>query len=87
MEYTFIAGVLLIVIIYLLKKISMLESRIKGLEYTLDHVAYEVELPELPVNDELRKLIKEGKDVKAVKRTRETLGLSLVEAKKYVDAL
>lgn len=85
MNYIFLGT--LLVIIFLLKKLSTLEGRIKGLEYTLDQVTNEVELPEKPINDELRKLLKEGEDVKAVKGVREALGLSLVEAKKYVDAL
>ena len=33
------------------------------------------------------KLIKDGKDVKAIKKARETLGLSLLEGKEYIDKL
>lgn len=46
-----------------------------------------MELTENPINDELRKLIKDGKDIKAVKKARETLGLSLLEGKEYIDKL
>lgn len=86
MELTF-AAILLLVIMYLLHRIDKLEGRIKGMRYRLDQVAKQVDVPEPPINDELRKLIKEGEDVRAVKKARETLGLSLVEGKQYVDAL
>ncbi|WP_373893328.1 hypothetical protein [Virgibacillus sp. CBA3643] len=86
MDFTF-AAILLLVIMYLLHRIDKLEGRIKGMRYRLDQVAKQVDVPEPPINDELRKLIKEGEDVKAVKEAREALGLSLVEGKQYVDAL
>lgn len=86
MEFTF-AAILLLVIMYLLHRIDKLEGRIKGMRYRLDQVANQVDVPEPLINDELRKLIKEGEDVRAVKKARETLGLSLVEGKQYVDAL
>lgn len=58
-----------------------LEGRIKGMQYTLDQFSQQSDLPEHPINDELRKLIKEGEDVRAIKRARETLGLTLLEGK------
>ncbi|WP_246001107.1 hypothetical protein [Oceanobacillus piezotolerans] len=64
-----------------------LEGRIKGRQYNLDQLSKQLELPENPINDELRALIKDGKDVKAVKKARETLGLSLLEGKNYIDKL
>ncbi|MBY7144069.1 hypothetical protein KFZ56_13635 [Virgibacillus sp. NKC19-3] len=72
---------------YLLHRIDKLEGRIKGMRYRLDQVAKQVDVPEPPINDELRELIKEGEEVRAVKEAREALGLSLVEGKQYVDAL
>lgn len=39
------------------------------------------------LNNELWKFLNEGNDIKAVKRVREALGLSLIEAKQYIDAL
>ncbi|WP_309228302.1 hypothetical protein [Virgibacillus saliphilus] len=86
MEFTF-PVLLLIVIMYLLHRIDKLEGRIKGMRYRLDQVAKQVDVPEPPINDELRELIKEGEEVRAVKEAREALGLSLVEGKQYVDAL
>lgn len=86
MEYILII-IAFLVIINLTAKVNKLEDRIKGMQYYLDQVTKQSGLPENPVNDELRELIKEGKDVKAVKKTRETLGLSLIEGKKYIDKL
>lgn len=66
---------------------NKLEGRIKRMQYTLDQVTKQSGLPENPINDELRKLIKEGEDIKAIKKARETLGLSLIEGKEYIDKL
>ena len=59
----------------------------KGLEYTLEQMSKQVDVPENPINNELRQMLIEGNDIKAVKRVRETLGLTLLEAKKYIDVL
>jgi ribosomal protein L7/L12 len=61
--------------------VGKLEGRIKRMQFTLDQITQQSGLPENPINDELRKLIKEGEDVKAIKKARETLGLSLLEGK------
>ena len=86
MEYI-ILGVLLVIIFMLYDKLTKLEMRFNRMKATLDQIANQVEVSEHPINDELRKLLKEGKDVQAVKKAREVLGLSLLEAKLYVDAL
>ncbi|HEY2491346.1 MAG TPA: hypothetical protein VGI33_00185 [Paenibacillus sp.] len=86
MEYTLMSIVLLL-LIYLIVTIDKLQGHIKSMQYTLDQVAKKVEIPEAPINDDLRKLLKVEKDVQAVKLVRENMGLSLIEAKKYVDAL
>lgn len=82
----------LVVIVFLLvttvsSKINSLETRIKSLKFTLDQVAKHVDVPEHPINEKLRNLLKEGKEVQAVKEARQGLGLSLLEAKQYVDGL
>ncbi|HLR41265.1 MAG TPA: hypothetical protein VK091_06270 [Virgibacillus sp.] len=87
MDVSFIDAILLAGIAYLLFINSKMDDRIKGMKISLDHMRKAMDLPEDPINDELRELIREGKEVKAVKKTREALGLSLVEGKKYVDAL
>lgn len=84
---TFLEWVVLVGIIYLLFQVIKLQEDVKGIKYTLGRIANQMDLPENPINDELRDLIKEGKNVQAVKLARETLGLSLLEGKQYVDAL
>ena len=76
-----------LIIISLSAKVEKLEGRIKRIQFTLDQLTQQSGLPENPINDELRKLIKDGEDVKAIKKARETLGLSLLEGKEYIDKL
>ena len=90
MEFNFTTILLLFIggfLLYLVGKMEKMENDIKGIKSTVDLISKQVGVPEDPVNEELRQLLAEGNDVKAVKRARETLGLSLVEAKKYIDAL
>ncbi|OZB94178.1 hypothetical protein [Paenibacillus sp. XY044] len=86
MEYILII-ISLLIIINLWAKVSKLEGRIKGMQYTINQLTQQSGLPEHPINDELRQFIKEGEDVKAIKKIRETLGLSLLEGKEYIDKL
>ena len=86
MEYTLIS-ISFLIVIYLLTRVDKLEGRIKGLQYTIDQLAKQSGISENPINDDLRNLIRVGKDVKAIKKARETLGLSLVEGKEYIDKL
>ncbi|ANS74522.1 hypothetical protein AWM70_07935 [Paenibacillus yonginensis] len=79
--------ILLLIILHLFTKVGQLEGRIKGMQYIINQLTKQVEIPELPINEDLRKLINEGEDVKAIKKTREVLGLSLLEAKAYIDQL
>ena len=87
MEFNIIDVLLLFVCLYLFSTVIKLNSRVKGLEYRLERISPQTELPKDPINNELRQLLNEGNDVKAVKRVRETLGLSLIDAKQYIDAL
>lgn len=83
----FIGFSLLYLIVKIDSRIKKIDNDIKGIKYTLDQISKQVDVPENPINKELRQLINEDNDVKAVKKARETLGLSLLEAKQYVDAL
>lgn len=89
MEYTLLSGflVLAFIILVLYLKVNDLEKRIKAMTRSLDQLAKQSDIPENPINNELRKLIKEGEDVRAIKRAREALGLSLLEGKEYIDEL
>lgn len=86
MEY-YIIIVSFLIVIYLSVKLEKLEGRMKRIQYTLDQLTKQHGLPENPINNELRELIKDREDVKAIKKARETLGLSLLEGKNYIDKL
>ncbi|HBQ75444.1 hypothetical protein ASF99_01090 [Exiguobacterium sp. Leaf187] len=62
----------------ILKKLQRIEEHLGLNEVSLEEAALQVELVQL---------LHEGKTVEAVKRVRETLGSSLLEAKQYVDQL
>ncbi|MBF0707633.1 hypothetical protein IQ283_13630 [Alkalihalobacillus hwajinpoensis] len=68
-------------------QMSSLSGRMKSMHNQLNRMAQHMDLPEHPINDELRELMKEGKTVEAVKKAREEFGLSLLEAKEYVDGI
>lgn len=84
---TFLEWFMLIAIIFLIFRVMTIQEQLKGLTYKIDRIASKVEVPENPINENLRDLLEDGKDVEAVKLARETLGLSLIEGKEYVDAL
>ncbi|MTH55215.1 hypothetical protein GKZ89_17590 [Bacillus mangrovi] len=86
MEY-FVIILFFLVILKLTSKVNKLEDRVKRMQHTVDQVAKDSEMHENPIDLELRKLINEGKDIKAVKKARQTLGLSLLEGKEYIDKL
>ncbi|WP_427138610.1 hypothetical protein [Psychrobacillus psychrodurans] len=86
MEY-YIIIVSFLIVIYLSVKLEKLEGRMKRIQYTLDQLTKQHGLPENPINNELRELIKDREDVKAIKKARENLGLSLLEGKNYIDKL
>lgn len=68
-------------------QIKSMEKRIKTMEATIRQFTADGEVTEPAVNDELRKLVAQGKNVEAIKQAREAFGLSLLEAKQYVDSL
>ena len=57
------------------------------MEETIRQFTADGEIVEPAINDELRKLMAQGKTVEAVKEARQAFGLSLLEAKQYVDSL
>ncbi|MFF2879200.1 hypothetical protein ACFVR2_23195 [Gottfriedia sp. NPDC057991] len=84
-------GLLLIIVFVLITtvidKLNKLENRMKNLKITLDQIATVIKVPEHPINNELRKLMNEGKEIQAIREVRTVLGLSLLEAKHYVHDL
>ena len=81
MDFSFYIVVVFILFIclYLLSTVNKLNSRVKGLEFTLEQMSKQVDVAENPINNELRQLLKEGNDVKAVKRVREIWVLIVAE--------
>ena len=89
-EFIIIGGLVVIILVLITtvsSKLNSLETQIKSMKFTLDQVAKQVDVPEHPISEKLRRLLKEGKGVQAVKEARQVLGLSLLEAKQYVDDL
>ena len=43
--------------LYLLSTVNKLNSRVKGLEYTLEQMSKHVDVPENPINNELRQML------------------------------
>ena len=87
MDFNYIEMMVLIVVLLILSTVIQINGRLKGIKYRLDQLTKQDNVLEYPINDELRKLISNGEEVKAVKKARETLGLSLLEGKQYIDAL
>lgn len=87
MEFSILDALILFICAYLLLIVINLNNRIKVMQSTLKQMTKQTITPDHPINNELRQLLKEGSDVKAVKRAREILGLSLLEAKQYIDKL
>ncbi|MFB1081908.1 hypothetical protein [Jeotgalibacillus sp. JSM ZJ347] len=91
MEFNLIEIITLAAIFYLLSTVFRLEQRVKTLDDKVEQLSAHTDVTDdelhQELQDELKELIHQGKDVQAVKRVRETKGLSLVEAKQYVDTL
>ncbi|KGX89668.1 hypothetical protein [Pontibacillus marinus] len=78
---------ILTILLNVINKVKLLEARVKSMNYTLDQIAEKSNIPENPVNKDLRYLVESEKEVEAVKKAREVFGFSLLEAKKYVDEI
>lgn len=78
----FIAGTLL----YIIASIIQLKNDTARIQRTLNKIAKQVSVSN-EMDDELKSLILEGKQVEAVKRYRFNTGADLLEAKKYIDSL
>jgi len=92
MEYLAIllSLIALIVCLSVYNKVSALEARIKAMQFPRPQ-EFPTAQAEGPTSylgqDEVIRLIHEGKKVEAIKKSRELYGMSLLEAKQYVDDL
>ncbi|WP_375771238.1 hypothetical protein NR798_10160 [Archangium gephyra] len=75
----------------LTRKIDLLERRLRRMDAILNQIANQVGVSVSssvsPMDNELRALVKEDKKLEAIKKVVTELGLSLKEAKAYVEAL
>ena len=87
MESSILIGMLFIILIVSLISPSGSDPRIKLINKKLDRIMEHLGMEEENIDAELIALLKEDKMVAAVKRLREETGMSLKEAKEYVDEL
>jgi len=67
--------------------INQMRNDIKRTNTILESIAKQIGVPEPSVDDEIIKLIEDGKKIKAIKIYRQTTGLGLKESKEYIDML
>lgn len=79
--------VFIIVGMVVMGNLKQVDKEHKQVKNKVDRIKRDVDVSEPEVNEELRTLIEKGEEVKAVKRARQALGLSLLEGKRYVDVL
>lgn len=61
MDISFIELLILVMIIYVFFTVIKFERRLKGITSTLEQISKHVDVPESPVNEQLRELIKDGR--------------------------
>ncbi|AIG26013.1 hypothetical protein [Brevibacillus laterosporus] len=100
MELTIIM-VLVCIVLLLVEKVNRLQNQIKRMNVILQQIAAQVGVTNYsesikpnnnvvlnhPINAKLHRLLAEGKQIEAIKEARIELGLSLIEAKEYVERL
>jgi len=81
-RYWFIEVLTLVAVFYLVTLVVKLEGRLKGMKYTLDQISKKTGVSSGgQIDDELRQLINDGYDIKAIKKARETIDALKVEDK------
>ena len=100
MELTIIM-VLVCIVLLLVEKVNRLQNQIKRMNVILQQIAAQVGVTNYsesikpnnkvvlnhPINAKLHRLLAEGNQIEAIKEARIELGLSLIEAKEYVERL
>lgn len=91
MESMWLVGVALVAVwvvyVVLNQQIQALEVRMKQMSKRIEQLEAEVVLEEPAINEELRRLIAEDQEIRAIKAARVAFGYSLIEAKQYIDGL
>ena len=83
-------GIIILIIggmlLYIMANIIQLKDDVGRTQRTLNKIVEHLNIPD-NIDEELKKLILNGKEIQAVKKYRYETGASLVEAKKYIDTL
>lgn len=83
-------GIIILIIVgmllYIMANIIQLKDDVGRTQRTLNKIVEHLNIPD-NIDEELKKLILNGKEIQAVKKYRYETGASLVEAKKYIDTL
>lgn len=82
-----VLGIAAVAYLLLQERFKALEVRMKHMAKRLGQLEAEANLEEPAINEELRRLIAEGQEVRAIKAARVAFGYSLIEAKHYIDGL
>lgn len=86
MDFTIVF--MLIIGLLILNSINLLNNNIKHMNSTLNKIAKHMGVEDITkIDNVLRSLKSEGSNIEAVKKAREAFGMSLKEAKEYVDNL
>lgn len=64
-----------------------MQEKVNRMNSNLFKVSKQVGVPQSPLGDELKDLVRKGKRIHAIKELREGTGLGLLEDKNYVDSL
>ncbi|RUT35694.1 hypothetical protein EJP77_01355 [Paenibacillus zeisoli] len=87
MGENWITYAIVLVFIILFDAMIRMNRRIRRSESKLEWLKDHSQVPEYPLDEELRQLIRDKEKIQAIKKAKQQLGLSLKEAKDYVDAL
>ncbi len=82
-----IIALLIIIIVILVGSSNSSEFEIKYMDKKLDRIMEHLGIEDINIDEELIELLSEEKNIPAIKRLREETGMSLKEAKEYVDNL
>jgi len=85
----FIIGVILIIMVSFLSVISQLQNQVRRLQKKADAIAKKLGIEEtIPAEaeEEINRLLDQGKRIKAIKVYRQATGEGLKEASEFIDA-
>ncbi|SHK20231.1 Ribosomal protein L7/L12 C-terminal domain-containing protein [Hathewaya proteolytica DSM 3090] len=87
MEWSVSLGAIITMIMVVIIAIERINSQLEHINNKLNKITKHLGLDECEIDEDLKKLIAEGKKIKAIKRYREHTGVGLKEAKDYIDSL